>query len=87
LRLIPAGTLGLVRPAELALIASSRADMMSGKARAARESAGLSPAEVASALGVSRQTVGLWESGKRKPTADHALAYGRLLARLRKEAA
>jgi DNA-binding XRE family transcriptional regulator len=76
-----------VRPAELAAVAAFRAELASGKARTARESAGLSPAEVASALGVSRQTVGLWESGKRKPTAEHALAYGRLLARLSRKVA
>jgi DNA-binding transcriptional regulator YiaG len=76
-----------MRPAELAIVAATRADLASGTAREAREAAGLSRAEFAEALGVSRQTVGNWETGRVKPTAEHALAYGRLLARLGKKAA
>jgi DNA-binding transcriptional regulator YiaG len=49
--------------------------------------ASVSAAEIARALGVSRTTVGDWETGRRVPTAAHALAYGRLLRDLAKLAA
>ncbi|GHC27044.1 MULTISPECIES: helix-turn-helix transcriptional regulator [Streptomyces rochei group] len=35
--------------------------------RAIREAAGLTQAQVASAIGVSKQAIGLWESGLRTP--------------------
>ncbi len=47
--------------------------------RALRIAAGLSLAEVASAVGVSRQAVGHWEDGSRTPAAKHLTAYGKAL--------
>jgi len=43
--------------------------------RALRIAAGLSLAEVASAVGVSRQAVAHWEGGSRRPAAKHLTAY------------
>jgi DNA-binding transcriptional regulator YiaG len=75
-----------VRPADLAAVSRTRAALASGTARLAREHAGISRTEMAASLGVSRQAVSKWEAG-RGITAEHALAYGRLLAKLVKEAA
>jgi transcriptional regulator with XRE-family HTH domain len=71
-----------VRPAELALVAETRADLKSGRARDARAAAGIRPSEVARACGVSRQAVSQWECGASSPSGDHALAYGRILRRI-----
>jgi DNA-binding XRE family transcriptional regulator len=76
-----------MRPADLALVASTRADLVSGAARAQREDAGVSQAEIAGAIGLSRQAVSKWESGRSVPSAPHALAYGRLLRQLGRKAA
>jgi DNA-binding XRE family transcriptional regulator len=76
-----------VRPTDLALIAQTRADLASGRAREARRAAGLHQQEIAGALGVSRQAVTGWEAGKRVPSSVHALAYGRLLRQLARRAA
>ena len=76
-----------MRPSDLALIAQMRADLASGRAREAREAAGVRQSEVAAALGVSRPAVSQWESGKSAPDTAHALAYGRLLRDLAKLAA
>jgi len=61
----------------------------SGQARMIREAAGLSLAELASAVGpgVSPTTVWRWEAGERQPRGDAAIAYGRLLVRLEREVA
>ena len=48
-------------------------------ARALREQAGLTQAEVAGALGVSRVAVHLWETGQRTPRGDLAVRYLGLL--------
>lgn len=50
--------------------------------RALREKAGLSQAEVAEALGVSRPAVVRWERGERMPRRQHLDAYVELLRRL-----
>jgi DNA-binding transcriptional regulator YiaG len=76
-----------MRPADLALVARTRADLTSGRARAAREQAGVSIREFAAALEVTRQAVSAWERGQRRPDADHALAYGKLLASVTRAAA
>lgn len=69
-----------MRNADLAVIARIRADLASGAARAAREAAMVSRADVAAAAGVSRQTVFAWETGKAVPSARNALNYARALA-------
>lgn len=71
-----------VRPADLTAIARVRASLADGSARRGREASGISAPEVAAALGVSRQSVSAWESGRSVPSAGHALAYARLLASL-----
>ena len=76
-----------MRAADLALIARTRGDLATGRARQLRVDAGVSLAEVAAVLKVSRQAAGQWETGRTRPSAVHALAYGRLLARLTDRAA
>lgn len=76
-----------MRAADLALIVSIRADLASGAARAERAQAGVNQTEVAAALGVSRQAVSQWETGRKVPSAEHALAYGKLLRQLGRKAA
>lgn len=44
-----------------------------------RELSGLSQSQVAEALGVRRETVGGWESGRSEPRAPQRTAYARLL--------
>jgi DNA-binding XRE family transcriptional regulator len=76
-----------MRSTDLALIAATRADLASGRARHARVSAKLSQHEVASVLGVTRAAVGHWEAGRHAPCARLALAYGKLLRTLAQKAA
>ena len=80
---------GSVRPSDLALAARVRADLKSGRARRERIAAGVSGAEVARGCAprVSPQAVFDWETRQKLPTAEHALAYGRLLAALARRAA
>jgi DNA-binding XRE family transcriptional regulator len=52
-----------------------------------REAAGVSMADVARVLGVTKQAVWYWETHQSVPTVEHALAYGRLLTALAKKAA
>jgi DNA-binding transcriptional regulator YiaG len=56
-----------------------RAAVRSGKARQLRESAGISQAEVAAAIGVTPAAVSRWEAGARKPTGLAAQRYAQLL--------
>lgn len=51
--------------------------------RAIRELSGVSTADVATALGVTRQTVSNWETGKRAPRGPHLEGYLELLELLR----
>lgn len=51
-------------------------------ARAMREAADITQAELAQALNVHRLTVQRWETGACKPRGDAALRYARLLAEL-----
>jgi transcriptional regulator with XRE-family HTH domain len=53
--------------------------------RLLRERAGLSQAEVADVLDVSRPAVTRWESGQREPRSAVRGAYAELLERLAKE--
>jgi DNA-binding XRE family transcriptional regulator len=76
-----------MRPADVAIIMQTRAELASGDARQARATARITQGEMASALGVSRSALGHWETGRSVPSAEHALAYGRLLRQLAKRAA
>jgi DNA-binding XRE family transcriptional regulator len=76
-----------MRPADLATVSVIRAALKSGTAKAARIASGARQSDVAGEIGVSRSAVGHWETGRAVPSAEHALAYGRLLARLGKKAA
>ena len=76
-----------MRPSDLAAIARIRADLKSGAARSAREASGVSATEFAKTIGVSRQAVAAWEAGKSVPSASHALAYGKALAAVTRQAA
>lgn len=76
-----------MRSADLAIVAATRADLKSGAAREARDTAGIRQSEIASTLGVTRAAVSHWEAGRSVPSAEHALAYGRLLRQLGKAAA
>lgn len=55
-------------------------------ARAIRESAGVSQAQVATELGVARLTVSRWENGTRHPRRALAVRYTQLLNELREAA-
>ena len=69
------------------LVTRIRADLKSGRAREDREATRAAQREIALALGVTRTAVSHWEAGRSVPSAEHALAYGRLLDRLAKAAA
>ncbi len=55
-------------------------------ARAIRKNAGLTQGDVAEALGVHLITVLHWEKGHNRPRGKNALAYGRLLQALQRDA-
>jgi len=76
-----------MRRSDLATAARIRGQLRSGDARRAREAAGVTAAELASVIGVSRQSVSGWETGAAVPSLAHALAYGRVLAALTERAA
>lgn len=50
-------------------------------ARDLRQQAGLTQADVAAVLGVTRAAVSQWEAGKRVPRGDRAASYITLLRR------
>ena len=54
--------------------------------RAVRQSAGMSAAQVATALGVTRQAVSAWERGTRCPRGEMLEAYVAVLDELRRAA-
>lgn len=54
----------------------------SGGARAIRERAGLSLAELAAEIGVDRSTLWRWETRRRRPRGEAALRYLALLEEL-----
>ena len=64
---------------DLGLLIEAREAAKTGRAEQIRTAAGLSQAEVASALGVSAACISRWESGDRRPRGPAAIAYGRLL--------
>ncbi|MEU2993525.1 helix-turn-helix transcriptional regulator [Streptomyces griseoincarnatus] len=51
--------------------------------RAIREAAGLTQAQVATAVGVSPQAVALWESGRRTPRGHYLSRYAEALRTMR----
>jgi transcriptional regulator with XRE-family HTH domain len=55
--------------------------------RAVREQAGITRAEIAEALGVTRPMVTRYESGEREPRSERREVYAELLARLARETA
>jgi DNA-binding transcriptional regulator YiaG len=63
-------------------LAQLRERLRNGNARATRERAHVSRAEVAADLGVHETTVEKWETGKRSPRGRLAFLYGRLLHEL-----
>ncbi len=69
--------------ANVAIVNRTRTNLRSGVARATREGAGVTEAQMAEQLGVSEDSVLWWESGKITPAADDALAYGTRLRDLR----
>ena len=54
--------------------------------KAIREAAGVTRTKVARSVGVTRQAVALWESGRRTPSGRYLEAYLRVLRLLREEA-
>jgi DNA-binding transcriptional regulator YiaG len=76
-----------VRPADLALATTTIGDLATGHARRRREQLGVRQADIAAVIGVTRQCVSQWESGIRRPTAAHALAYAKILHRLGRQSA
>ena len=76
-----------MRPIDLASAVRIRTDLASHAARQSREAAGVTAADMARVVGVSRQSVSAWETGREVPTIPHALAYGRALAALAPKAA
>lgn len=63
-------------------LARAKALVRSGAGRTVRQAAGLSLAEVGTALGVDPSTVYRWETGERHPRGERALAYADVLRRL-----
>lgn len=63
-------------------IARVRGLARSGRARAIRQQARLSQAEIAQAVGVHEATIARWESGTRAPRGAAALRWGSLLREL-----
>jgi DNA-binding XRE family transcriptional regulator len=76
-----------VRPSDLAAAARTRVALRAGSAKLTRIQSGVSAAEIARVVGVARTTVCDWEAGRKVPTIEHALAYGRALAALAPKAA
>lgn len=76
-----------MRPSDLAAAVAARALLRSGEAARQREAAGVTAADIARALGVTRQAVRAWETDAAVPTIGHALTYGRTLAALAPKAA
>lgn len=63
-------------------LSAARRACVDGRARAVREAANLSLADVASVCRCSSAAVSRWESGTRVPRGEAGVRYGRLLARL-----
>jgi len=83
---IPA-TVDHVRQRDIEALTDIRGQIANGRAKAARKAAAIRQHEIAAALGVVPSTISQWASGKRVPSAEHALAYGKLLRQLARKAA
>jgi DNA-binding transcriptional regulator YiaG len=70
-----------LRPADFALIAQTKDDLASGRARQAIRGR-VKIATIAGSLGVSPAAVSAWFTGRSVPTDAHALALGQRLAAL-----
>lgn len=68
-----------VNKRDLSTISETRIALADGSARQRRTAAKIRLREIAAAIGVSPSTVSQWETGKREPGAEHALAYARNL--------
>ncbi len=64
---------------ELADVVWMRRAARTGMARALREQAGITGAEMARRLGVTPPALSLWERGIRRPNAEHAQAWAEVL--------
>jgi transcriptional regulator with XRE-family HTH domain len=64
---------------EVLAVAQMRADVLSGRARAIRESAHLTQAEVGRAIRASPSAVTQWETGRRLPRGKLAARYAAFL--------
>lgn len=69
-------------PQDLQALSTMRAALAAGAAERIRRDARLSRAEVAAAVGVSREAVQKWELGDRTPRGAAAIRYAHLLDRL-----
>jgi len=62
--------------------ARARRLAQSGEARRIRERAGASRSDIARSCKVADSTIGRWEAGTRRPRADTARRYARVLRQL-----
>jgi transcriptional regulator with XRE-family HTH domain len=69
---------------EAVTVARVRSWLRSGRARAIRQRAGISQAEVARAVGTDHAQISRWESGSPAPHRDSALKLARLYDRMEK---
>ena len=71
--------MAVIELTDITSLASARHAARSGRARELRVGAGFSQAEFAAYCGVTPTTIGLWESGKRRPSGEAAQRYAELL--------
>lgn len=78
------GVVGRVTEAELLLLAWVRDACATGEALRVRVDSGLSQGEIAAVVPATVPSISRWENGERVPRGDAALAYARVLKRLRR---
>jgi DNA-binding transcriptional regulator YiaG len=69
----------LVTSRRTQLLVEARRAALTGEAARIRKAAGLSQAEVADEVGVTREAIAHWETGRRRPGGLPALRWARLL--------
>lgn len=79
---VATSTSGVGESVDVAMVAWMRRAAATGQARALREQANVTGAELAQQLRVSTSTLSLWERGLRRPNARHAEQWARLLREL-----